>query len=358
MKFVGVDLHKKTIVICVVQKVRGKISVAKRRKLSCRPVQPIKEFLQSLGRFSVTVESTIGYEWFVHLCESIDDCKRVVVAHPSKMRVIAESTRKTDKIDAQILAEFLAHDMIPQAWMPSPRVRQHRSLTRHRHRIQSRITQLKNRCRGMMARYNEDRSALFTRDGWQAAMEFPLLGTEKWILQEMKAELITQMKFLKHADAQLADFAKSATNAEKERRAILATMPDVGVVTIDVVLSELGDLSRFKNNDQIVSYAGLDPGVRESDRKRKELSISRAGSKMLRWSMVQLAWRRVRSSARWRHRYEKLKARRGSRKAITAIARRQLVIIAAMLRTGECYDVRADGESKTRSKKSKRKKAA
>ena len=351
MKFVGVDLHKKTIVICVVQKVRGKIKVVSRTRLSCRATASIKQFLQSLERFAVTVESTIGYEWFVHLCESIDQCTRVVVAHPSKMRVIAESTRKTDKIDAQILAEFLSRDMIPQAWMPTPRVRQHRSLTRHRYRVQTRITQLKNRCRGMLARYNEDRSALFTREGWQAAMELPLLETEKWILREMGAEIVTQTKFLKHADAALVEFAKTATATEKERRSILASMPDVGVVTIDVVMSELGDLSRFKSNDQIVSYAGLDPGIRESDRKRIELSISRAGSKMLRWSMIQLAWRRVRSSPRWAHRYEKLKARRGAKKAITAIARRQLVIIAAMLRTGECYDVQADALSKTKTRK-------
>jgi len=95
----------------------------------------------------MTVESTIGYEWFVHLVETIDGCHRIVVALPSKMRAIAESTRKTDKIVAQILAEFLARDMIPAAWMPTPRVRQHRSLVRHRHRVQVRITQLKSRCR-------------------------------------------------------------------------------------------------------------------------------------------------------------------------------------------------------------------
>ena len=202
-----------------------------------------------------------------------------------------------------------------------------------------------------MARYNEDRSELFTRDGWQAAMQLPLLETEKWILREMKAELITHSKFLKHADAELAIFAETATAAEKERRGLLATMPDVGVVTIDVVLSELGDLSRFKNNDQIVSYAGLDPGVRQSDRKRKELSISKAGSKLLRWAMIQLAWRRVKSSPRWKYRYEKLKARRCCKKAIAAIARRQLIIIAAMLRRGECYNVDTDGMSQTKSRK-------
>ena len=349
MKFVGVDLHKKTISLCVIGKARGKLKVLDRKRFACRPTEPIARYFQSLGKFQMTVESTIGYEWFVHLCEGIDGCQRVIVAHPGKMRVIAESTRKTDKIDAQILAEFLARDMIPAAWMPTPRVRQHRSLVRHRHRVQSRITQLKNRCRGMLARYNEDRSALFTHAGWRAAMELPLLETEKWILREMGAEIRTQTKFLKHVDAQLVDFAKTAAAVEREQRALLATIPDVGVVTIDAVLSELGDVYRFENNDQIVSYAGLDPGVRESDRKRQDLGISRAGSKLLRWAMIQLAWRRVRSSPRWRCRYERLQKRRGAKKAITAMARRQLVIIAAMLRSGACYDVQADEQTRRRS---------
>ncbi|WP_322975083.1 IS110 family RNA-guided transposase [Aporhodopirellula aestuarii] len=348
MKFVGVDLHKKTISLCVVVKARGKIKVLGRKRFCCRPTEPIARYFKSLEKFQMTVESTIGYEWFVHLIEAIDDCRRVVVAHPSKMRVIAESTCKTDKIDAQILAEFLARDMIPAAWMPTPRVRQHRSLVRHRYRTQVRITQMKNRCRGMLARYNEDRASLFTKDGWTEAMSLPLLESEKWILCEMGAEIRTQAKFLKHADAQLVEFAETATAIEREQRELLATMPGVGVVTIDVVLCELGDVRRFTNSKQIVSYAGLDPGVRESDRKRKDLGISRAGSKMLRWAMIQLAWRVVRQSARWRYRYDQLKQRRGAKKAITAIARRQLTIIAAILRTGECYNVHDSAKSATR----------
>ena len=346
MKFVGVDLHKKTISLCVVSIVRGKIKILDRKRFSCRPTEPIARYFRSLGRFQMTVESTIGHEWFVHLIEEIDPCNRIVVAHPSKMRVIAESTRKTDKIDAQVLAEFLARDMIPSAWMPTPRVRQHRSLVRHRHRTQVRITQLKNRCRGMLARYNEDRTALFSRDGWRDAMSLPLLESEKWILREMGAEIRTQLKFLKHADTSLAEFAKTATVFEREQRALLATMPGVGVVTINIVLCELGDVRRFENSRQIVSYAGLDPGVRESDRKRKDIGISRAGSKMLRWAMIQLAWRVVRQSSRWNHRYEQLKKRRGAKKAITAIARRQLTIIAAILRTGECYNVRSSANGR------------
>ena len=298
----------------------------------------ITQYLKMLGRFQLTVESTIGYEWFVALVEPL--CDRVVIAHPAKLRVIAESTRKTDKLDAYILAEFLAHDMIPAAWMPTHRVRQHRSLVRYRHRIQRHITSLKNRCRGLLSRYNEDRSNLFTKDGWQVAMSLPLLETEKWILMRLGAELNYHKKRLQEADQALVEFARTAPPIEKELREILTTKPGVGPVTIDVVLAELGDVRRFHNSRQITSFAGLDPGVREIASKRKELRISRAGSRMLRWAMIQLAWRVVGQSQRWKYRYEQLKARTGSKKAITAIARRQLTIIAAMLRTGTVYDAK------------------
>ena len=72
-------------------------------------------------------------------------------------------------------------------------------------------------------------------------MSLPLLETEKWIFREMGAEIRTQMKFLKHAETNLAEFATSATAIEQEQRELLASMPAVGTVTIDVVLRELGD---------------------------------------------------------------------------------------------------------------------
>ena len=77
MKFVGVDLHKKTISLCLIGKARGKLKVLDRKRFACRPTEPIARYFQSLGKFQMTVESTIGYEWFVHLCEGIDGCQRV-----------------------------------------------------------------------------------------------------------------------------------------------------------------------------------------------------------------------------------------------------------------------------------------
>lgn len=66
--------------------------------------------------------------------------ERAVLAHPKKLRIIAESTRKSDRLDAQVLAEFLALDMIPVSYRPTPRQREHQVLVRQRIGIQRRIT--------------------------------------------------------------------------------------------------------------------------------------------------------------------------------------------------------------------------
>ena len=113
MKFIGVDLHKKTISLCVVVVAGGKREVVSRRRFDCQKTAAIRKFFEEQGAFQVVVEATANYEWFLLLVEDLAD--RCVLAHPKKLRVIAECKHKSDKVDAQILAEFLAMDMIPEA---------------------------------------------------------------------------------------------------------------------------------------------------------------------------------------------------------------------------------------------------
>jgi hypothetical protein len=80
--------------------------VRHRQRIPCRDVDRIGQLLRDQGPHQLVVEATIGYEWFAGLAERF--AQRVVVAHAGKLRVIAESTRKTDKVDAFVLAEFLA----------------------------------------------------------------------------------------------------------------------------------------------------------------------------------------------------------------------------------------------------------
>ena len=235
MRFVGADLHKKSITFCVVEVVGGKTQVIERRRIQCRYADSIAKFLASHSPYEVVVEATIGYEWFAGLAET--SAKRVVLAHAGKMRVIAESTRKTDKIDAFVLAEFLAKDMIPEAWRPTPRVRQHRALVRRRCKIQSRITSIKNTIRGVLTRYNADRENLFSIAGRTQATPSDVLLQDSWVLDDLWEDLDQNNKRLAKIDRRLEEFAETAPVQEAEARAVLASMPGVGFVTIETVLA-------------------------------------------------------------------------------------------------------------------------
>ena len=138
MNFIGVDLHKKLITVCVMNQ---NLKVLARKTLYCDQPDQIVEFFRQFAPFKVVVEATASYLWLVEILDPL--AEKVVLANPKKLRIIAESTKKTDRLDAQILAEFLARDMIPESYMPTPRQRQHRRLVRHRQYLRGRQTSVR-----------------------------------------------------------------------------------------------------------------------------------------------------------------------------------------------------------------------
>ncbi len=108
-------------------------------------------------------------------------------------------------------------------------------------------------------------------------------------------------------------------------------------MTVDVIVSELGDVSRFKSVKAVSAYAGLVPAVRQSANKRKDLGITKTGSPLMRWALVEAAWRLVARSGRGGVVYEGIRKRRGGKRAIVAVARRLLAVMAAMLKTRSPY---------------------
>jgi transposase len=314
--------------------------VAGRKRLACQDESAIAGWFRELGPFEVVVEATSSYEWFVKLVEPL--AHRVLLAHPKKLRVIAESKRKSDKLDAQVLAEFLASDEIPLAYRPSPRVREHRTLVRYREYLQRRITSVKNKLRHILAKYNADVPHLFTDAGQEHLAAVGLSPGDRLVADALSVELSQHGQRLTKINRELRRFATQAPLPEKEARAVLDSIPNVGPVTADIVLAELGDWRRFRSQADVVSYAGLAPGYRESAGKAKQLGITKEGSRLLRWAMVELAWRMVRTSRKWGRQFTRLEVRIGAKKAIVAIARRLLGVIFALLREGRQYSLALD----------------
>ena len=193
MNYVGIDLHKKTIVLCVMDQDR---KVTARRTFACCQTEAVRDFFRGLGTFRAVVEATASYEWLAELIEPI--AEKVVLAHPGKLRVIAQSTKKTDRLDAQVLAEFLARGQVPEAFRPTARQREHRAMVRHRQHLKQSVTALKNKMRRIAADYNADRKGLFTAGGKKA-----IVAVARRLLVVMAAMLRdgTNYNFLKVGEA-------------------------------------------------------------------------------------------------------------------------------------------------------------
>jgi transposase len=199
--------------------------------------------------------------------------------------------------------------------------------------------------RRIAADYNADRKDLFTADGWAALLAVGLRDADRFVLGQLHDGWRHLEGQLKALAGRLKDFAASAPSKEAEARAKLATIPGVGPVTVDVVVSELGDVKRFHSVKAVCAYAGLVPAVRQSGGKGKDLGITKTGSPLLRWALVEAAWRVIRQAAAWRRVYEQIKKKTGGKKAIVAVARRLLVVMAAMLRDGTNYNFLKVGEA-------------
>jgi transposase len=170
--------------------------------------------------------------------------------------------------------------------------------------------------------------------------EVPLSDAERFVIKQLWSQYEDLQAQLLALTKKLKAFAAKAPAREAAARAILKTAPGVGFVTAEVVLSELGDVSRFKNAKAVCAYAGLVPVVKQSGGKRsKDLCISKQGSGLLRWALVESAWRLVRTSPRWSGFFSRLKKRCGSKRAIVAVARKLLCVLYAMLKTSTPYKI-------------------
>jgi transposase len=336
MNFVGVDLHKKTITVCVMNENR---TVLTRKTLYCNQPDQIVAFFRQCQPFTVVVEATASYLWFVELLEPL--AETTVLAHPKKLRVIAESTKKTDRLDAQILAEFLVRDMIPQAYRPTPRQRQHRRLVRYRQYVRRRLTSVRCKIRHILGDYNADRRDLFSAQCGRAYLKtIPLSDADRYVIKQLWSEFEDHQARLLALTKKLKAFIAQASPREAEARQIVKTAPGVGEVTAEVVLSELGDVSRFRNAKAVCAYAGLVPAVRQSGGQRsQDGQITKEGSGLLRWALVESAWRLVNTSPKWAAVFGRLRKRSGDKRAIVAVARKWLCVLYAMLRTSTPYRV-------------------
>jgi transposase len=245
-----------------------------------------------------------------------------VVVDPNRLRLIACSTKKTDKHDAATLAMLGRAGLVEAVRVRSEETEQLRYL------IASRSSLVKARRSLVQAARSQ---ALSTGHRWPHAdtdeFAFNLLQG-KWTMPPEVAESVPHL-------ARSIESATTEILALEDKRALhvprvqdtydrLTSVPGVGRITALTFISHIEDPTRFKNGDQVASYLGLVPAVRESGGKRSPGHITKRGKKSLRVFLVEAAHAFLRSKEdsalkRWA---EKLASRIGGKKASVALARK------------------------------------
>ena len=153
---------------------------------------------------------------------------------------------------------------------------------------------------------------------------------------ELDLEIITHLETQKaKIDQKLAEL--SNTEPWSEDIVYLMQIPGFGIIFSMIVLSAIGDVTRFSHPKQLVGYAGLGAGVHDSGQKHQDKSITKEGRRELRWALVEASWGAIRSDPYWKAQYEHLKKTKHANKAIVAIARKLLVSVWYVLTKREPY---------------------
>ena len=225
---------------------------------------------------------------------------KTVVAHPGKVRQIAEARVKTDKEDIKRLITLLIANIVPEVWVPPMHVRELRSLISFRWRLGKQITMSKNRLHSVVQRFNlkppEGNLLAEKNQPWWDEQEFSeLTGFQV----QLDLEIITHLEARKaRIDQKLAELSNIQPWADD--MVYLMQIPGFGLLTSMILLAAVGDIARFSHPKKLVGYAGLGAGVHISGQKHQEKSITKQGRKELRWTLVQVAWGAVRSDPYWK----------------------------------------------------------
>ena len=363
----GLDLHKETVVACVRHMVNNTVTAeVKTFKTTTQELMELSDWLSSQSVTHIAMEAT-GIYWKPVWHILSDGEFSLVLANAAHVKNVPG--RKTDVNDATWLADLMAHGLIRPSFVPDEPTQQMRDLLRtrkqfvrersaHTQRIQktledanikldSVITDIvglsgRRMIEALIAGQTDPEALAALAHGrihaTKAELEAALRGR---VTPHHRFMLQLHLDHLDSVNAAIARIDKEVEgNLEPFRVAIkmLSTIPGVSSLAAEVMVSEIGiDMSRFKTEGHLISWAGLCPKNDESAGKRRSTRMKK-GAPWLKTTLIQCAWAASRTKGSYlQAQYLRIRSRRGSKKAIGAVAASMLTAAYHMLKDGALY---------------------
>ena len=264
----------------------------------------------------------------------------VLVVPPSLIPVESGNKVKTDRRDSRKLARLLEGHLLKRVRVLTPGERAHRKVLRTRRQLVHHRSDVARQIKSKLLLYSI-RAPFSAQQQWTGpylrwlkglCWEEACLQVCLEVLLRLYEELTVQVKALERRIKALA-----ATEKYQGRVRLLRTVPGIGFLTTMEILTELQDISRFDSPQRLASSLGLTPSEYSSGPRVRQGRITRCGNKRVRSCLVESAWTLIGKDPQMRQRYLRIKARRGAKRAIIAIARTLSGRIRRILFTREPY---------------------
>ncbi len=323
MYYVGNDLHKETTWFYIVDENGKKVSS---KNISNKP-ETLKRYFEQIPKpFILAVEATYNWYYFVDIADQY--AEKVFLANSYELKAFAKRHKKTDKIDARLIATILQKGFLPVVTIADQHTRQVRELLRYRINLINDRSRNIYRLKALLDKLGLDSNGDFT-----TYKRLKNIDTDK--IPAIYASLV------RNYIERIADLTKKRLVIEKEVIAIsykdpdmlnLMSLPGIGPFSAALIKSEIIDISRFATFNRLCAYAGLAPRVSASANKTFHGPLNINRRKYLQWILLENVFHFIKAIPKIEEKYLELKQRKGHNTAKVALAREMLKIIYHVLK--------------------------
>lgn len=370
-KACGIDVHKSFIVAVICDSTSAEPKYMRKRFSTYQnSLIQFREWLIANDCHNVCMESTGKY--YIPVYNALEGhISNVVVANPKWVRAI--KGEKDDKKDAKWIADLFKLGIVRSSFIPSKDIRVLRELTRYLYKLTCMTSSEKNRYQNALTVGNCKIDMVFSdvfgksassiinlilsndsysdaeilskvHKGCKSSKEDILdavHGTQLTDIQKSRIRIVEEhMNYLKSLQSKISTIIESMITPYEHYIELLCTIPGINRKSAITIISEIGiDMSQFTNHHRLSKWAGLSPGQNESAGKKKSVRISKAGV-YLKPCLVEVAHAAVKDKKLpyYAIKFEKIRKRRGKKRAYIAIARKILVAIYHIFSTGETFN--------------------
>ena len=314
--YVGLGLHKNTIQMAAVDQ-KGTLLCNYKFQHTREDVDSEVSKMPKNAKY-VIESSSVWNDTFHFMRDELG--LDVILSNPYTTKLIAESKKKTDKVDAAILADMLGGGYIAECHVAGSKTTKERDLVRYRHMMVEIRTRMKNSIHGILLQNSMKPTGVPFTHRWVAQLR----QMQDYRTDGYLAIIESLDNVIMRSNIRIRDAVNDNPDAM-----LLKSIPGVGDYTALIIASAIDGIERFHSSEKLSAYAGIVPSVRSSADIAHHGRITRRGSNILRWILVECVHSHVRfaPSSDVSMFYYRIRKKRGGGKAAVAAASKMLHVM-------------------------------